>query len=187
MGKFMDFIEILIEKIKVFLVKYKIDYKRIGKFLYYLFILSIILNGILLSQGTNLENIKYVFSDRRNESNIIKIDGIWGTISQDGILENSAFPALVREENTPIYNLDRNSFASSEKTLEMFYEKIKNNDIYVLFDTYSEDLEKNMQVITLKNLNYEIVSIEKIYTADEISYIDASTTWVLAKVKYVGE
>jgi hypothetical protein len=44
-----------------------------------------------------------------------------------------------------------------------------------------------MQVITLKNLNYEIVSIEKIYTADEISYIDASTTWVLAKVKYVGE
>jgi hypothetical protein len=69
----------------------------------------------------------------------------------------------------------------------MFYEKIKNNDIYVLFDTYSEDLEKNMQVITLKNLNYEIVSIEKIYTADEISYIDASTTWVLAKVKYVGE
>ena len=187
MGKFMDFIEILKGKIKVFLVKYKIDYKRISKSLYYLFIVSIILNGILISQGTNLENIKYVFSDRRNESNIIKIDGVWGTISQDGILENSAFPALVREENTPIYNLDRNSFASSEKTLEMFYEKIKNNDIYVLFDTYSEDLEKNMQVITLKNLNYEIVSIEKIYTADEISYIDASTTWVLAKVKYVGE
>ena len=132
-------------------------------------------------------NLKGWGFDRRNENNIIKIDGVWGTISNDGILENSAFPALVREEGTPIYNLDRNSFASSEKTLEMFYDRIKNNDIFVLFDKHNEEIEENEQVITLKNINYEIVSIEKIYTIDDISYIDADSVWVLAKVKYVGE
>ena len=50
-----------------------------------------------------------------------------------------------------------------------------------------QDLEENEYVITLKKLNYEIVNIEKIYTADEISYIDAKTVWVLAKVKYIGD
>jgi hypothetical protein len=69
----------------------------------------------------------------------------------------------------------------------MFDEKIKNNNIYVLFDKRNETLEENEYVTALKKIDYEIISIEKIYTADEISYIDANTTWVLAKVKYVGE
>ena len=192
LGSFMNFIEFIKEKIKLFLLKHKINYrvsyKRICTFVYYLMIFALVLSAIVtLCNNVNFENVKHMLSDRRNESNIIRINGVWGTISKDGIAENSAFPALVRDENTPIYNLNRDSFASSEKTLEMFYERIRNNDIYVLFDAKNEDFERNVQVNALKSLNYEIVSIERYYTIDDISYIDADTFWVLAKVKYVGD
>ena len=176
------------EKIKKFFTKYNINYKKLCTYVYYLTIFSLIISGIVLSkEAIDSGNAKHIIGDRRTENNIISINGVWGTISDDGITENSAYPALVREKDTPIYNLDKKTFSSSEKTLEMFYEKVKNNDIYVIFDNYKEDLEENEYVITLKKLNYEIVNIEKIYTADEISYIDAKTVWVLAKVKYIGD
>ena len=186
-GNLTNVSETIKDKLRTIFIERKINYKRICKYIYYVMIVSLILSCVLLIKDLNFENVKHILSDRRNENNIIKIDGVWGTISNDGILENSAFPTLVREEGTPIYNLDRNSFASSEKTLEMFYDRIKNNDIFVLFDKRNEEIEENEQVITLKNINYEIVSIEKIYTIDDISYIDADSVWVLAKVKYVGE
>lgn len=191
MGCFISFLEnrkALKERIKKFLTDHRINYKKMCTYIYYITILSLLISGVVLvKESIDSGNIKYIIRDRRTENNIISIDGVWGTISDDGVVENSAYPTLVREKNTPIYNLDKKTFSSSETTLKMFDEKIKNNNIYVLFDKRNETLEENEYVTALKKIDYEIVSIEKIYTADEISYIDANTTWVLAKVKYVGE
>ena len=191
MGCFISFIEnrkALKERIKKFLTDHRINYKKMCTYIYYITILSLLISGVVLvKESIDSGNIKYIIGDRRTENNIISIDGVWGTISDDGVVENSAYPTLVREKNTPIYNLDKKTFSSSETTLKLFDEKIKNNNIYVLFDKRNETLEENEYVTALKKIDYEIISVEKIYTADEISYIDANTTWVLAKVKYVGE
>lgn len=75
-----------------------------------------------------LENYKLIYKDRKDIS--LHIDGVWGVIADD-----SSITQLLREKQTPIYNLEE-SINTSDITQKMYYSKMKNNNIYVLIDDY---------------------------------------------------
>ena len=136
---------------------------------------------VWLITSCDFKNGTKIFKDKNNPEFEITIDGVWGA-SYDcvGII------SLVRKDNTPIYNLHREYFESSEKALNLWEDKINNNEIYTIIDWYGENLEDNLRVKNLNHDGFEIDSIVKRYTADEIPYINTNGEWLLVKLKYVN-
>ena len=136
---------------------------------------------VWLCTSCDFNNGTKIFKDKNFDEFEIAIDGVWGA-SNDcvGIID------LIRTEDTPIYNLHREYFESSKKALTLWEEKIYNNEIYTIIDWYGEDLEDNLRVRNLKNDGFEVDTIIRSYTADEIPYINTNSEWLLVKLKYVN-
>ncbi len=137
---------------------------------------------VIIIVNLDFENIEYILKDRKTSDNIIKIDGIWGNTK-----DVSQYSSLVRDENTPMYSLEKSFFESSEKALRMWYDKILNNDIYVIINYKYGNIYNNNQIKNLKENNFEIQKVVDTYDSNDISYIDANHVWVLVKVKYIGD
>lgn len=137
---------------------------------------------VMIIFNLDFENIEYILKDRKTSDNIIKIDGIWGNTK-----DVSQYSSLVRDENTPMYSLEKSFFESSEKALKMWYDKILNNDIYVIINYKYGNFYDNNQIKKLKENNFEIQQVVDTYDSNDISYIDANHVWVLVKVKYIGD
>lgn len=146
--------------------------------------LIIVISGLRCSYlFLDTDNLKYVFKDIERKQTPIHIDGVWGTT-----YDCSSYPSLIREDNTPIYCLDKSYFENNPKTLNMWYEKMTNNDIYVVVDVYEDStFEDNYKIRYLENHGFKIEDIIAAYTPDEIPYANAHSIWFITKVKYIGE
>ena len=102
-----------------------------------------------------IENISRMFKDKEKT---IQIDGVWGVAN-----DNSALTELVREEGTPIYNLETKNISESNIAAEKYNDKIENTDIYFLSESteIKDDFES-------KGFKVEFVTQ---YTTEEIPYI----------------
>lgn len=89
----------------------------------------------------------------------IHIDGVWGVLNDD-----SALTELVREEGTPIYNLEMKNTNTSKVANEIYQTKIKDKDIYILTLSASSTIKK------LQDRGFETEFVRK-YTTEEIPYI----------------
>ena len=118
--------------------------------------------------------MKYVLKDRKSEEYIVEIPGVWGSITK-----NLGYEVLVRNSNTPIYNLELYEY--TDLSLEVYYDRIKNNDIYVILD--SKNLDFYLE--TLKKNNFEIQKIVDTFYSSDIPYIDANSCWFLCKLEYI--
>ena len=127
----------------------------------------------------DFQNGTKIFKDTDKDSYKISIDGVWGA-PEDCV----AFVSLVREEDTPIYNLHKDYFDDTEKTLKMWQEKIENNNIYTIIDYYGGNFEDNFRVKSLEKDGFVIEEILKKYTAEEIPYINTNSVWYLVKINY---
>ena len=157
--------------------------KKIKNMLFvYIIIMILVIGGICMSSYLDKKNAKYIFKDIERYNEKIHIDGVWGAT-----YDCCEFADLIREDDVPIYGLHKDYYKDSPKALEMWYERILNNDIYVIIDYYGGDFEKCKRVKELKEDDFEIEEIVHVYNADEIPYINTSGEWYLAKVKYVGE
>ena len=144
--------------------------------LYFPFLIAMC--GFSFMYRFDYNNFRYMFKDTDSEKYKISIDGVWGAPE-----DTSAYVSLVREENTPIYNLHREYFEDSEKALAMWEDKINNNKIYTIIAYYGGRLEDNEVYKLIKNDGFEIKDIIKEYTASEIPYINANSTWILVELE----
>ena len=120
------------------------------------------------------DNYKYVLKDRK--INKIKIDGVWGTIGDD-----SGLTVLVRESNTPIYNLSSEFSATSSLSRKLYYEKISNKKIYILIDPYYKNKDE-----LLKTYGFEVEKLVNKYKSKDITCLSTGHTLYLYRIKYVG-
>lgn len=158
----------------------KISTFEILKDIYVFFIVGEIIFGICcLYMICDFQNGTKIFKDTDKDSYKISIDGVWGA-PEDCV----AFVSLVREEDTPIYNLHKDYFDDTEKTLKMWQEKIENNNIYTIIDYYGGNFEDNFRVKSLEKDGFVIEEILKKYTAEEIPYINTNSVWYLVKINY---
>lgn len=150
---------------------------------YYCTLFIIVSAGIIIAYNElDIDNIKYILKDRKNEKYNITIDGVWGAF-----LDNCSYEVLVRNTDTPIYNLEKEYYKDSPKALSMYYEKIKNNDIYMIIEKHPNKVTNEYLDDEFKENEFEIEEIIEQYTSKDIPYIDAHATWYLVKLKYVGE
>ena len=153
-----------------------IRYKTLLRNTTYCVLLGILFCITIISWGKqcDFENMKYVLKDRKSEEYIVEIPGVWGSITK-----NLGYEVLVRNSNTPIYNLELYEY--TDLSLEMYYDRIKNNDIYVILD--SKNLDFYLE--TLKKNNFEIQKIVDTFYSSDIPYIDANSCWFLCKLEYI--
>ena len=86
--------------------------------------------------------------------------------------------SLVREKNTPIYNLDKWHLESSPVTIEMYNEKIQNNQLYTIL----ESDELNTKINACNENNLRIVEVVQRY--DNLPFIKADNICYLVKLEY---
>ncbi|MCQ2570744.1 MAG: hypothetical protein MJ154_00635 [Candidatus Saccharibacteria bacterium] len=124
--------------------------------------------------GRSAENF---FKDKNFK---IHIDGVWGVIDDDSFLTS-----MVREEGTPIYNLDVYQNSTSELTKNLTREKIEGKEFYMLTDNmlrwyYSK------KVKYLEMNGWQIEELIHSYDSKEMPYLTKYDYAYLIKVKYVG-
>lgn len=165
-------------------IKFSINMKIIEHYIYFAIIFVIIISGIDCTINyLDINNMHYVFKDIENKQSKVQIDGVWGST-----YDCSVFSSLIREDETPIYCIDRRYFENNPKTLDMWYEKVTNNDIYVVIDNYDNcEFSENVRVKYLERLNFEIEDVVAAYNSDQLPYVNADSIWYIAKVKYIGE
>lgn len=164
-------------------IKFSIQDKYTLGFIYTSILFATISGGIYFSNAfLDTNNLKYVFKDIERTQKPIHIDGVWGA-TYDCV----GYEALIREEGTPIYTIDKRYFEKNPKTLKMWYDKVLNNDIYVVIDHYDGTFQDDIKVKYLQRQGFEIEEIVDVYAAEQIPYINTSSTWIIVKVKYVGE
>lgn len=105
-----------------------------------------------------------------------EIDGVWGCIN-----DNSAMISLIRNKNTPIYNLDSWHYEYSSKTKNMFLEKVKDEKIYTITDWYNMDSFS----YAINKYGFELVSTQIKYENNIIQ--NKNNPWYIFEIRYVGE
>ena len=162
--------------------EFKEIYKPIYKMLYFASIVIVFISAAVYNiKLLDTKNLKYIFKDIERKQTPIHIDGVWGST-----YDCSGYESLIREEGTPIYTLHKGYFLNTPKTLSMWYEKIKDKDIYVVINYYGGTLKDYHDIKYLERQNFEIVDIIGPYTADDIPYINTNGFWYILKVKYKG-
>ncbi len=131
--------------------------------------------NICIKDKNSRNNVLSILKDRKEVN--IHIDGDWGVIADD-----SSITELVRENDTPIYNLDIQNYNTSPKALELYYNKIENASIYFLIDSrnYNKKLQK------LQENHFKIDKVLNEYTNNELPFLNSTTTLKLVKLKYVN-
>lgn len=162
------------------LIDQKININKLTDLFFILLISEILIGAQMMYLYCDYENGKQIFKDTDKEEYKISIDGVWGA-PEDCV----GFVSLVRKENTPIYNLHKDYFDDTDKTLNMWEEKIKNNDIYTIIDYYGGEFEDNNRVKALTKDGFEIEEVVEVYTSDEIPYINTNSLWYLVKINYI--
>lgn len=122
------------------------------------FLTSIVMSSVtLIYILNNIKNLNLfvkmynkigIFNDVKQEK--IHIDGAWLVVAND-----SRIATLVREEGTPIYNLETEDL-KTENTLKM-QQKLREKVLYILVD----DNYAAKKINTLTEYNFEIVQIYK--------------------------
>lgn len=160
----------------------ELDKKDAIQYIFLVFLVFILASMYILQLFYSVNKIIYSFKsiyisqELQNDGDVFEIDGVWGCIN-----DNSAMISLIRNKNTPMYNLDSWHYKFSEKTQEMYLEKIKNNKIYTI--TRETDLEKCVEVI--ENEGFEIVGFPKNYKNYKIQ--NSYDIWYILELKYVGK
>ena len=119
----------------------------------------------------NISNYKLLLKDNKNIK--IHIDGVWGTISDSSVL-----PILVREEETPIYNLSKD-YLNTDITKELYYKKINSSDIYMIIDDNTLSDKKRL----LNKDGFELGEIIKVYSDKDLPFLPANKKAYLYKLK----
>jgi hypothetical protein len=117
------------------------------------------------------ENIRAVFKDRKNEK--YEIDGIWGVIYDD-----SAVPMLLNE-NARLVHLEYGiKTGETEKSQNIYWENVLNNDIYV--PLYTLKLDGKLEY--LDKYHFEITEISYIIVNE--SFLKGDSFLYIVKVRY---
>ena len=101
---------------------------------------------------------------------------MWGCIN-----DNSAMISLIRNENTPIYNLDSWHYEYCSQTKNMFLEKVKDEKIYTVTDLYNMD----SFCYAINKYGFELVSTQIKYENNIIQ--NKNNPWYIVEIRYVGE
>ena len=153
----------------------KINFQVVKCWAYLALIVFLVANIALLSEDVK-ENYEFVLKDR--DVKPIEIDGVWGTIGDDVYLTE-----LLRNKKTPIYNLNKNLFVSSELANQLYHEKIENNALYVLIDAWHLD----DRTIQLEESDFELGELVATYEPEQIPYLSKYNELYLYQVNYKGE
>ncbi len=123
-----------------------------------------------------IESFPFNYTRAPHSEEPYEIDGVWGCINN-----NSAMISLIRNKNTPIYNLDKWHYMYSEKTKRMFLEKVNNKKIYTIID------KKNYLYLlpSLQKNGFKKVGSSKLYINSSLQ--NKYNYWYIIQVEYVGE
>lgn len=110
-----------------------------------------------------------LFNDKHVEK--IHIDGAWLVLGRD-----SKIASLVREKDTPIYNLETIEL-TTEETLKM-QEKLREENLYFLIDT--KHFSQKLQALT--RYNFEIVEVIK--EDLDLNFLSFGNTVYMFRVDY---
>ena len=111
----------------------------------------------------------------------VHIDGVWGVIGDD-----SALTAMIREEGTPIYNIDILQHYNSETIAKKTRERIENKEFYVIIESEPKSYYFD-KYHYLKFRGYSIVEEVRKYNSDELPYLTRGKDATLYRVKYTGD
>ena len=133
------------------------------------------INRIVFDYGRCI-NFKYYETARKDEK--VHIDGVWISLYDIGGLTD-----LIREENTPIYNLDKEHYQNSEKLLDMFDQIIKEHgdELYML-------VSKQKGYRAFEKMWANNFMIEKImFEYKNPYYQNREDVFYICKMKYLGD
>lgn len=158
-----------------------------NKILYWLQEITLIIIFLVTLIGTREEFLENVKIFRENAVNIFRdnnytlhIDGVWGCIGDTG-----GIISLLREENTPIYNLENKYIKNSKYLYEKYKSVLIDKDIYIIIPIDIRDKIEAFQ--TLEEENFEVIEKVDEYDSTKIPYMDYLGKWELYKVKYLGD
>jgi hypothetical protein len=127
-------------------------------------------NGKYAAENEFKNNAKYLLKDKI--SNSIDIDGVWASVRDD-----SETPTILRKDD-PIYDIETWATISNDLTKDMYYDKVKNNKIYVPLN-YTL-LSEKLSLLT-KN-KFQI--LPNITTYKDINFLTYNDVLYVAEVKY---
>ena len=90
--------------------------------------------------------------------------------------------SLVRDEKTPIYNLDCTNIKNSEFFYEKYKSNIENKEIYVITSSMYKPAEETKRL--LEENNFEIVEKIAEYDYTELPYLHYLDKWEIYKVRW---
>ena len=142
--------------------------------------IAFIANGAMSMPQQAKNNVAYLFRDYENTK--IHIDGEWGTFGDD-----TALTVMVREEGTPIVNLNVPAMSESELGAKLTRERIEGKTFYVLIDNQVRDYYVNKyETATRMNIRLSPEPLAT-YTVEDLPYLSAEATAWLYTAEYVGD
>lgn len=119
-----------------------------------------------------LENVKYLFKDRKTEK--YDIDGIWGVI-----YDNSAIPELLNVDDSLVHLERGTKTTASEITEKKYWEYVNENDIYIPTD----NTRLGATISYLNLYKFKIENIEKVML--NVNFLPNTTNYIyILKVSY---
>lgn len=169
---------IMIVNISILLQNKKMFLKLLG-IMQSIILLVILYNGVL-NCCSNISfynknfknNFKYAIKDKNTK---IHIDGVWGNINACG-----GIISLIREEETPIYNLENWHIEGSDFFINKYREILKDKEIYILFS----DLYRPIDLNKVQDLGFEVIEKFQEYTQEDLPYLQNYDTWTIYKIRY---
>lgn len=128
--------------------------------------------------GYYLEEFKKELKNTFIDKNCtVHIDGVWGSINSNG-----GMTSLLREEGTPIYNLEDIYIKDSKYLYDKYKNLLKNKNIYVVTSKLYRPSEKTLKLLADKN--FEVIEKVAEYDCTEIPYMQNEDKWEIYKVRY---
>lgn len=89
---------------------------------------------------------------------------------------------MLREEGTPIYNLDDDYIKDSEFFYNKYKSMLKDKDIYVVTSKFYRDSEKALKM--LEDKNFQVIEKVAEYNCNTLPYIGYMDEWEIYKIRY---
>ena len=93
--------------------------------------------------------------------------------------------SLLREEDTPIYNMQYNVIEKSSFFTQKYKEAFKDKDIYIVTSKLYRNAEDTIR--SLESDNFEVIEKVAEYDYTELPYLHYLDTWEIYKVRYKAE
>ena len=132
---------------------------------------SLVAQGNLRINANIKENIQRLYKDKNNEK--YDIDGIWGVIYDDSVV-----PMLLNVDDRLVHLEYGFKTGKSEKSQNIYWENILNNDIYVPL----YELKMDGKIQYLDRFHFEIIEITDVL--ENVEILQGESKIYIVKVKY---